>query len=129
MSTALERIKELDREIIDAANLKSLLVAAQGDCRTDAGKNIVDDQLAMIAKRIGRAQSEIEAIERDCFAELASERRNRKYPPLPPIRRSTLQFAGEDELFIPVQESSRADSNPATFLPVPAAAQTSAMEA
>lgn len=129
MSTALERIKELEREIIDAANLKSLLVAAQDDCRTDAGKNIVTGQLAMIARRISRAQSEIDAIEQDCFAELASERRNRKYPPLPSIRKSTLQLAGEDELFIPIQESIRVDSNPATFLPVPAAAQTSAMEA
>ncbi len=91
--SAIKRIQEIEQEIIEAANLKALLESNLKEAISETGINIFSSQLAFVEKRIARAQAEIKAIETAHFAEIQIARRNAKYPPIPPARKTFIAFA------------------------------------
>jgi hypothetical protein len=95
--SAFERIQEIEREIISATNLKALLEVNLQEAVGGQTKDILLKQKRQIETRILFAQIEVAAIEAANFAEVARARRDAKYKPVPPPRKTFIAFVEDPD--------------------------------
>lgn len=91
---AYERIRELEAEIVKAANAKASLEVTKKTSRDELQVNLAAARIILVEKRIEMAQNEIKALEDHYFAEIQRARRDEKYQPIPGLTRTIIEFIG-----------------------------------
>lgn len=100
--SAFERIEEIEREIIDATNLKAILEFNLKQALSGRTRETLQKQKQHVETRIRIAQIEVAAIEEANFVEVCKARRDAKYKPVPEPRKTTIAFIEEPETVMAV---------------------------